>query len=740
MERTRYLSESEKSAGLQLLYRSELYNGVGFSMLGDTIVYLLAVRFGAGNLALGYIASAMYIVGVILPIVTKVFNGKNISKVQAFVWSLRGIISLGYLPLLLLDGSPAVFVLLFTYTLFCCARLIGIVLYDYTVKTLTTSKNRGKVIGNINMAFQGSTMIAKFLTFLVTSIERFSTLVTFIGLQMIGVVSNSIAAWFLGKIPCRTVIEHNKGRTIATIFKESMKNKDAATRLILSWMFTVVSVIMAMTIPFITKISGFSANLVFLYTVGTGAAVMGSGYFCKFFGDRLGSRPLIIWNSMALAFIIVIWMIMPSDSHPMLLISMGILLNFFLGVINILIRRLMAAVIPDNDGVAFNSMVNFVIAFLALFGGLAGGALATIGTNSIHSISVGELHFGNSYMYTYLLALCITVAGSVLAMALREKGSMSNKGAAQIMFSMHGLRAFMDIDRLDRVTDPIKRKTLLLSLGANLTGVATSEIRNTLASPFSDDKAEVIRGLFDRPRPELVEDLIRDAFDIDSYTQIDAIFALGALKHNKKAEKALAYLLENGTIMVRSTAAKSLARVTGDARYLPRVASLSNQAVNTMEGLNFLIARNIMDKEGSFFNELFLPARKGMSASFRQTHYAVFAHFLHLKPSLSGLFEQKNLGTEGYLEDFLEEARDLAEIDEQYAAIVSAFNNKEWSRVWTICFAMVRPLECKNSRLGYIHDAIMNCQTMPRVQIDGDDTLAVLYFSYHIKKISATTT
>jgi len=279
-----------------------------------------------------------------------------------------------------------------------------------------------------------------------------------------------------------------------------------------------------------------------------------------------------------------------------------------------------------------------------------------------------------------------------------------------------------------------------LSLGANLTGFATSEIRNTLASPFSDDKAEVIRGLFDRPRPELVEDLIRDAFDIDSYTQIDAIFALGALKHNKKAEKALAYLLENGTIMVRSTAAKSLARVTGDARYLPRVASLSNQAVNTMEGLNFLIARNIMDKEGSFFNELFLPARKGMSASFRQTHYAVLAHFLHLKPSLSGLFEQKNLGTEGYLEDFLEEARDLAEIDEQYAAIVSAFNNKEWSRVWTICFAMVRPLECKNSRLGYIHDAIMNCQTMPRVQIDGDDTLAVLYFSYHIKKISATTT
>lgn len=67
MARTRYLSDSEKRLGQKYLYTSEIYNGLGFSMLGDTIVYILAVRFGASNLALGYIASAMYIVGIILP-------------------------------------------------------------------------------------------------------------------------------------------------------------------------------------------------------------------------------------------------------------------------------------------------------------------------------------------------------------------------------------------------------------------------------------------------------------------------------------------------------------------------------------------------------------------------------------------------------------------------------------------------------------------------------------------------
>ncbi len=736
MERTRYLSESEKSAGLKALYQSEIYNGIGFSMLGDTIVYILAVRFGAGNLALGYIASAMYIVGVLLPIMPRLLSGRNTSKVQSLVWLIRGLVSLGYIPLLFLEGNSAVALLLVVYTLFSCARLAGVVLYDYTVKMLSTSKNRGKVLSTMNMIFQGSTIAAKFITFLVTSIKRFATIGTFVGMQMIGVVSNTIAAVYLGRIPSRSVIEYRKGRTLGVLFKESIAKAEIRIRLILFWIFTAVTVVMGMTVPFLSKVAAFSPSMVFLFSVSSGAAVVLSGRFCKFFGDRMGSRPLIIWNSSILVLFIFIWMILPADSPKFVILIFGALLNFFLGVVNILIRRLTASVIPDNEGVAFNSMVNFVVALIAFVAGLAGGALATVGQHIPHSFHVGSVHLGNTYFYTFSSALILAVVGNVLAVRLKEKGSMTNRGAAQILFSLHGLRAFMDIDKLERVTDPVKRKTLLLSLGANLTGVATSEIRNTLASPFSDDKVEVIRGLYDRPRPELVDDLIKDAFDTDSYTQIDSIFALGALIHNEKAERALAYLLEHGTIMVRSTAAKSLARVTRNARYLTRVADLSDQAVNTMEELNFLIARNIMDTEGSFFSELFIPAKKGMSVTFRQTHYAVLAHFLKFRPSLSELFEQKNLGNNEFMIEFLEEARDVAEIDEQYDGLARAFTSKEWSRVWSICYPMVRSLTFKSSRLRYLHAGVMESQAMPRSQIDGDDTLAVLYFSYQLKKQS----
>ena len=734
MVRTKYLSEAEKKTGQVRLYHSEVYNGLGFSMLGDTIVYILAVQFGAGNIALGYIASAMYIVGMILPLMSRVFRNRNVVKVQTVTWVLRGLVCLLYLPLLWVNGSVAVFLLLFVYTLFCCFRLLGVVLYDYTFKTITSNRTRGRVIGNTNVAFQSSTIIAKFLNFIVTSVERLSGVIGLVSLQMIGVVTNTIAAYHLSKIPCRTNIEYKKGRTIFIIFKEAMADHDSRIRLLVYWTYMTVTVVLGMSVAFLTKEVGLQSNIIFLYTTGVSLAVVFSGSFCKFFSDKLGSRPLIIANGFGLLASIVGWIAVPLSAPVLWFFILGFLTNFFLGVVNILIRRMVASVIPDDEGVGFNSMVNFVIAFLALFSGLAGGALASEGLRIPHELHLGGIRLGNSYILTFLLALLLSILGVVFSGALREKGSYSTKDATQIMFSLHGIRAFIDIDRLDKATDPIKRKSLLLSLGTNLTGVATGEIRSTLASPFSDDKAEVIRGLFDRPRPSLTDDLIKDAFDTDSYTQIESIFALGALTHNEKAEKALVYLLEHGSNLTRSTAAKSLARVTRNARYLSRVESISDLAVNIREELNFLVARNIMDKEGTFLAELFLAARKGMGPSFRQTRYAVLAHFMKFSPSLAELYEQKNLGKDDYLSEFLEEARDVVEIDQQRSAIESAFEHREWSRIWAMCFSMTRNLAFRDSHMKYLYQAMLEAQTMPRAQTDGDDALAALYFSYQLKK------
>lgn len=133
MAKTRYLSEAEKREGRKHLYRQEMYNGIAYSWIGDTIVYLMAIYFSASNIALGYISAAAYITGVVLPFVPRIFHGKNHIKVQSTVWAFRGLVCLLYLGLFFLTGQAAVFLLLLVYTLFNLFRMVGVALHDSPV-------------------------------------------------------------------------------------------------------------------------------------------------------------------------------------------------------------------------------------------------------------------------------------------------------------------------------------------------------------------------------------------------------------------------------------------------------------------------------------------------------------------------------------------------------------------------------------------------------------------------------
>lgn len=376
----------------------------------------------------------------------RTFRGRNVVKVQTLTWYLRGLVSLGYLSLIWVQGNAGVTILLIVYTLFSLMRLVGVVMYDYTFKSITTNKTRGRVIGNANVAFQSSTVFARLLNFIVTSIQLFSGVMGLIALQMFGVINNTIAARYLSKIPCRTKVDYRKGRTLFTVLREAMRDSMTRSRLLVFWYYMSVTVIMGMSIAFLTKVVGLESNIIFLYTIVISGSVILAGSFCTFFSDRLGSRPLIIANGFALMVTLIGWMVIPASAEISLFFVLGFLSNFFLANVNILIRRLLAAVIPDNDPVGFNSMTNFMIAFFALFSGLAGGYLANL-SDHIQLLSHG---WGNAYTFTFGLALLFSLLALISTASLHEQGALSAKAAAQLMFSLHGLRAFINIDRLEK--------------------------------------------------------------------------------------------------------------------------------------------------------------------------------------------------------------------------------------------------------------------------------------------------
>ncbi len=261
------------------MYRQELYNGVAYSLLGDTIVYLLAIYFGASNIALGYIASASYIAGIVLPFVPQVFKGRNQVKVQSLVWILRGLVSLGYLGGLffLSGGDWAVILLLSVYTLFNVFRMIGIALIDSTLKSISSIANRGKVVANVNAAYQSSSLVVRCISALVLSIQRFSGLVGLVSMQILGVLVNFMASHEMARIPpSRSTVDYKKGRGVFVLLREAMKQSAFSRRLYLRWLSTAVAVVFALTTPFLRIELGLSNSLVLVYSVVLGALGHGS--------------------------------------------------------------------------------------------------------------------------------------------------------------------------------------------------------------------------------------------------------------------------------------------------------------------------------------------------------------------------------------------------------------------------------------------------------------------------------
>lgn len=735
---TKFLNEAEKKIGQKRVTSSEVFNGFGSIFLGDTLVFLLAVYFDAGNVVLGFISSGIYVAGLAVPLLMKLFIGRNQERSHALVWNLRGIFSLGYIALFFIKGQTAVVVLVATYTLFCIFRALGIVFNDLTVKNVSSTQNRGSVLARASIAYQGTSLVAKTLSAVITGIKAIPSLVGIIGLQLFGVLANVFSSVEYYRVPCRRVVEKGKTSLWETM-RRSLKERAIAFPVWIKAIYLCVLIIIGMAVPFFSKELKLGNNLVLIYSVVAAVGLMLASIVMRVFSDKIGAKPLILISSIMLIIVLVVWVLLPDTVHFLFFFLLGFLANFFINCISLMANKLVAIVIPEDDPLEFNTFVNFLIAVCALATGIIAGYAVDWGVAVNGVVKVQGLHIGNQYSLCFLMALILSVTGYVLAASTKERGSLSTTQAAQTLFSMHGLRAFSMIEKIDKTQDPLKRRILLMALGTNLTNVATSEIRMKLASPFSPDKVDVIRALGDCPRPALAGDLAKIALNDDSYVQLDAIGALGGFVDNPVAREALITLLDCKWGSSRSMASKSLSRFSGSEQYLPKINALSLAARHIDEEIDYLIAKRNMDKQGLFYQDFFISVKKMHSPAYRQTRYALIASFLKFgSPRLAHLYELMNSGTvDDFLEDFLPEARDLEEIDTHFVEIFQAFQNQDRDYILDFCMQMISNARVSyDSRFQNLRTGLLNAQSMNINDFDVQDLLAMLYFGYSLRKVS----
>jgi HEAT repeats len=723
IKKTKYLSQKERETARKYYFRFVSYNGISFSFLGNTTVYLLAILYGASNLQLGYISAAAYITGGMLIFYPRLFQGKSNKNVGYVAWMLRGLVCLGYLLLPMLSGSSAVWLILITYTLFCLTRTIGVAIQQSIQKMISTSRTRGEVIMTASTRFNSIAMISRFFSYILTSLQFLSDLTGILTLQLIGVIANSMASFNLKKMPNREVVDYQPGQSMARILKDNFKKKRERTILLLRWSAICIEIMGVMTIPFLRQYAGFSASQIFMYTLIITVASIAAALIIRPFADRMGSRPFILPAGIVAGLLYLTWMTISPDRSPEFFYILGFLTVFTQNILSLLTARLFVQSIPEEGSVSYTSMDIVVTSFLALLLGIAAGGLADLASTGFN------LPILNVYGLTFTLAVIICIFITVVASGFHEKGSATMKKTWTMLFSIEHMRTFRDISRLSSGKSNHKRKTLILSLAYTGSSLANEEIRQMFHNPVSSEKSDIMKTLFERKRPELIPDLIREAMERHTIYRQEAIFALGAYP-SPEVEQALIQLLDDEDSLTASNAAKSLGRI-GHTASLEKIYDryLNGKRGIIIRDLNYVIALHNMAPEGKWLESLFSTEISALGESYEQSLYTLFSRQKNMNPPLGWIYQMNNMEHGEGIHILLDETREMEIFFQAQSHLYSSYMSTDYAAIWNWCQDILKNEENLSKAAVPIVRSIL--------QFDSDsgnpsNSIAILYYTYQI--------
>ncbi len=700
--------------------RQSFWNGLGFNFLGSTIVFLMVIHFGATNLQLGYISSVFHVVGVANLLVPYLFRGVNVTKVYYYSWMARGLICLGYILLFFLDGQAAVLCILIVYSLFAVLRIPGMAVGQMVQKNLFKESETGSAIVRLNIRNSIAQLISQIASFILLSIQLFSSIGGLVLLTLLGTASNTVSANYLRKIPSREKVDHRKGRNLLRVFIDSMRHREIAFTQLTRWFGLSAVILLSLTVPFLRKEVGLAQNMVFLYTIIGAVAAISAGYIIKPFVDKVGSKPLLTLANFVVALLAVLWTFSGTALPRFVYFLYGFLTFFFLRTRLMLTSKLMIQVIPERDRVIYTSITNFVTAVIAFLVGIAGGALLDIG----ESLSVTYFH---SYSLVFLLSAVLAALSALFCINLKDPGSLTIREASLIFRSTRNLRAFLDSYQMGTTEDPVRKQITLLSLEQSDTTIATSHMADLLKTPLSWEKERILRSLFSYPRKELLDEIIDEARDKTSYNRQDAIFTLGAYP-GIKTRRVLEGFLEEEDPSIVATALKSLARI-GDVRHLSEVKALLHDTDQTPRiMLDCVTALSRMDRSGSYLREIFNMAGASQGPRYKQMVFIVCARRMGLKPPISDFYKNENIRPGSGFSELITEAKELAPFFESGDQLVEQYRAGDFVQIWRWCREAINDRNT-NQALGYLASAIMGHDLRG---VNSTNTLAVLYFTYQI--------
>ena len=669
-------------------------------------------------------SSVFHFTGVLLIILPRLFNGLKIGRVFFFAWLFRGLVCYLYVILLRMEGQAAVVATMVLFTLFAAFRSAGVPMVQPLQKSLVRRSDEGGIVIKIHIRLTAAALISQIASFVLLSIQFFNGLIGLLVLTTVGAANNTVASVFIRQIPSRERVRYRPGKNVFVLFIQTIRHPTRGIILINRLLNLGSGILFAFGVAYLRRVVEMPANMVFVYLIAGAVSALGATYALRPFVDSIGSKPLLILSSFALAILSCVWALAVGTLPWIVYYAMGFLTFFFLRIRILLLARLIIKTMPRRDRISYTAMLEFAGAIVGLVVGLLGGALA----DWSGSVSEPAVHV---YSYTYFLAALLCSASLVLSLKLRDPGSLSLREAAAVLLSVKNLRAYMDIYQLDVASTQLKRESKLLSLEQSDTPVATAEIRSRFMTPDSSEKERILKSLATYPRRELIDDIVAEVLDPNSPNRVDAIRALGAYP-SKRAREALRRCLDAKDAAIVAAALYSLAKI-GDRHYGNQIEELIDNPDASIGALiESIRACMLSDEEGITLDRTFELAAPIRGARFEQLVLTITISEQSFTPLLPEYFNLENLVEGSGFSLLLDDAQETQVFENERKAIDGFLDDGNFTAIWDWCRSEVTGIVCDDSRVERLRNAICIHRPDP---LTVTNTLAVLYLTYQIRRI-----
>ena len=689
--RTKHLSIEERQHGKKALRRFFFLNGLGFPLMADATVTLIALHYGAGNMVIGYISIAITLTGVLTLVFPYLFQGIKINTVFFWAWFARSVTACLFFLLPFIPREYTIPLIVITYTLWVIGRQAGVILLFPIQNTVIKPYESGVESAKNHRLGFASGLLARVISFTVTSIHSLGGAVGLLLLETVGIIANIGASWQLRDVPCREVVEKSDRKDLMTVTRRFLRNTELKKVFLLyAFAFSIIG-LFAFTIPFFKIVLDLSANHVFAFLILNSVASIVVATAIAPFSDRLGSKPFLIMSYLAMIILMAAWALLPPLPWPVYFVF-GSVYFLFIAMNITLISRLILKTTPPEKQITYNTLLYVLMSVVTLATGLGAGGLSDLGFFLMDRGGPIVLVLSHGYSLTFLLAAGIAFLCLLQTIYLKDAGSVSLKSAASTLLSAQNLRAVINIHELESGAKPERKEMHFINLERSPTPLATAVVKRYLNSSIMAEQDRALVSLFHHPRRELLNDIMTIAADPMAYARRIAIFTLGHYP-GQKTRRFLRSMLGERDRLIHSAVVKSLARIGDTSIRDEALRMTSRPGMGAIVTVNYFVAAVHSDPEGRYMRHFFRVIDDQYGPNYIRSVATAVSQLLELSPPLSFFLDREHEDRTAGLTLLLDEARQFVPFDRDHETLVSLYRKKRFADMLAWGQARCRELE-----------------------------------------------